>query len=66
MYLQFISFLHTKKTTGSWTPSSCKTFSYLFCIVNIMAADVLVMQGARASVTMILTMLNQDDSVPAC
>ena len=31
----------------------------LFYTVNIMGADVLVMQGARASATMIFTMLNQ-------
>ena len=30
-----------------------------------MAADVLVTQGARASATMILTLLNRDYSVPA-
>ena len=31
-----------------------------------MAADVLVTQGARASATMILTLFNHDNSVPAC
>ena len=41
--------------TGSWNPSSSRTGTYLFYLVNIMAADVLVMQGARASATMILT-----------
>ena len=30
--------------------------TYLFCIVNIMAADDLATQGARASATMLLTM----------
>ena len=43
--------------TGSWNPSSSNTRTYLSYIVNIMAADVLVTQGARASATMILTML---------
>ena len=38
----------------SWNPSSCKTRTYLFYIVNIMGADVLVTQGARTSATMIL------------
>ena len=38
----------------------------LFYIVNIMGADVLTMQGARASATMIFTMLNRVDSVAAC
>ena len=51
--------------TGSWNPSSCKTRSCLFCIVNIMAADGLATQGARASAAMLLTQLNQDNSVPA-
>ena len=41
--------------TGSWNPSSTKTRAYLLYIVNIMAADVLATQGARASATMILT-----------
>ena len=43
---------------GSWNPSSCKTRTYPFCIVKIMGADAVVKQGARASATMILTMLN--------
>ena len=51
---------------GSWNPSLGKTWTYLFYIVNIMAADVLVTKWARASATMILTLLNRDDSVPAC
>ena len=70
MYLQFISFLHIDRThTGSWNPLSCKTRTYLFYIVNIMGADVLATQGARASATMILTnimtMLNRNNSVLA-
>ena len=36
-------------------PSSSKRRTYTFYIVNIMAADVLKTQGARASATMILT-----------
>ena len=52
--------------TGSRNPSSSKTRTYLFCIVNIMGADVLVTQGARASAAMILTLLNWINSVPAC
>ena len=50
---------------GSWNPFSSKTRTNLFYIVNIMAADVLATQGARASATMILTKLNRDNSVPA-
>ena len=38
---------------------------YLFCIVNIMGADVLATQGARASASMIFTMLDRINSVPA-
>ena len=37
--------------TGSWNPSSWKTRTYLFHIVDIMGADVLVTQGARAFAT---------------
>ena len=49
---------------GSWNPSSIKTITYLFYIVNILAADVLATQGARASAAMILTKFNRDNSVP--
>ena len=41
--------------TGSWNPSSSKTRTYLFYIVNIMVADVLATKGVRTSTTMILT-----------
>ena len=51
--------------TNSWNSSSCKTRTYLFYIVNVMDADALVIQGAKASATMILVMLNQINSVPA-
>ena len=44
--------------TGRWNLSLNKVRTYSFYIVNIMGADVLVTVGARASVTMILTMLN--------
>ena len=49
--------------TDSWNPSSSKTRTYPFYLVNIMGADVLVTQGARASATMILAWLNQDNSL---
>ena len=39
--------------------------TYLFYIVNIMAADGLATQGATASATTILNMLNRINSVPA-
>ena len=45
--------------TGSWNPASSKSRTYVFYTVNIMGADVLAMQGARASATMMLTMLNK-------
>ena len=64
MYLHFMSFLTNK--TRSWNPSSSKTRTCLFYIINIMAADVLATQGARASTNMILIQLNQVNSVPAC
>ena len=41
--------------TGSWNTSSNKIRAYLFYIVNIMAADVLVTPCARASAAMVLT-----------
>ena len=50
--------------TSSWNPSSCKTGTYLYYIVNIMADDDLAMKGDRASATMIFTMMNQINSVP--
>ena len=59
MHSVIYSCLHTDNT-GSWILSLCKTRSYLFYIVN----DVLAMQGARASVTMIRTMLNWNNLVP--
>ena len=45
--------------TGSWNPSSSKTRTHLLYIINIMGADVLATQGARAPATMIFTMLNR-------
>ena len=39
--------------------------TYLFYIVNIIAVDDLVTQGARASATMIFIMLNRINSAPA-
>ena len=51
--------------TAFWNPFSHKTTTHLFFIVNTMGADVLATQVVRASVTMILTYLNRDNSVPA-
>ena len=52
--------------TGSWNLSSYKARTYLFYIVNIMDTDVLVTQGARASATIIFTMFDRNNFVPAC
>ena len=49
--------------TGSWNQLSWKKRTYLFYTVNIMDADDRAMQGERASATMILIYLNQDNSV---
>ena len=60
MDLQFLSFLHTDMTQVVVR----KTRPCKLHIVNIMGVDVLATQGARASVTMILTILNRNNSVP--
>ena len=44
---------------GCWNPSLGKASITLFCIHNIMAADNVVIQGARASAAMVLTSLYQ-------
>ena len=46
--------------TGEWLSCTCMHTlkTYLFYIVNIMAADDLAMQGAKASATMISTVLD--------
>ena len=49
---------------GSWNPTSSKTITYLFYIVNIMGVDVLATHGAGATTNMILTMLNRINSAP--
>ena len=62
IYLHFISLLHTNKTQVVEIPPRVR--QGLFYIINIMAADVLATQGARASATMILTYLKRVNSVP--
>ena len=57
-----LPYLHN---TGSWNPSSCKARTHLLYIVNIMVADGVATQGAMSSATMMLTMLNPINSVPA-
>ena len=52
--------------TGSWNPSSSKERIYLICTFNIMAADDMATQGARASATMIFRLLNQINLITAC
>ena len=51
--------------TDGWNSPSCKTRTFLFNIVSIMGADALATQGARASATVILTMLIRNNSVLA-
>ena len=51
--------------TGSWSPSSSKTRTYSFYLVNIMVADVLATKGARESATIIFTLMNRIISVSA-
>ena len=63
----YILFLHIPPhwhDTGSWNPFS-KTKNCLFYMVNIMGDAVLATQGARASATMIFTMLNRINYAPA-
>ena len=55
MYLQFISFLHTDKSQVAEILPHVRQELNLFYIANIMGADVLATQGARASAFMILT-----------
>ena len=64
IYLYFIPFLHIDMTQTAETLPQVRQ-GHLFYIINIMAADDLATQGARASATMIFTMLNRINSVPA-
>ena len=66
IYLHFISFLHIDKAQVVQIVSQVRQGLTLFYIVNIMGADVLLTQGARASSAMIFTMLNQINLVPSC
>ena len=63
MYLQFTSFLHSDMAQVVELLSRVRQELNLFYIVNSMGADVLETQGARASATMVLTMLNQNNLV---
>ena len=44
--------------TDTWNPSSHKTRTHLRCMFNTIAADLLKMQGAKASAAMALTCLS--------
>ena len=59
-----MSFLHIDRIM-QFKSFHSKTKTYLFYMVNIMAADVLATKGAWTSATMILTELNRDNLVPA-
>ena len=50
--------------TGCWNLSSSKTITYLFYLANTMCVGFLA-TWARVTATMILTMLNRINSVPA-
>ena len=63
MFLQFLSVLHTNMTKVFWNPTSCKTRTYLFYIVNSMAADIQATHKTKASATMIFTMLHWNNSL---
>ena len=54
----------TQPVMCRWNIFSCKTITYLFYKVSTMGADVLAMQGAGPSATMILTILNRINLVP--
>ena len=57
IYLQFMSFLHTDETQVVEIPPRVRqgpAYS-TYIVINIMAADVLATQGARASAAIILT-----------
>ena len=64
IYLHFMSFFHIDMAQvveilpQVWQELTYSTRAYWFYIVNIMGAYVLGTQGARASATMIFTMLN--------
>ena len=63
IYLHFMSLLHINMTqVVEVLPRVRQELTY--SALNIMVADVLVTQGARASATMILSMLNWVNSVP--
>ena len=59
-----MSFLHTDMTQVIEILPHVRQELNLFYIVNIMGADVLATQGARASATMLFAMWNWDNSVP--
>ena len=65
MYLNFISFPNTDTTQVAEVFPQVRQVLTQFYIVNIMGADVLTTQEARASTSMIMTMLNRNNSVPA-
>ena len=58
IYLYFYQ-LTTLRCTWSWNPSSGTARNWLSHTINMSAADDLVMQGARASVSLVLTWFSQ-------
>ena len=53
---------HSWTLTHNWTISSSKTKTLLSYMANVLAADDLVMQGARASTSMVMTSFSQNVS----
>ena len=61
-----MTFLHSDMTrVVEILPQVRQGTTYIFYIVNVMAADILATQESKASATMILTILNRIKSVPA-
>ena len=54
-----------RRNTGSWNLSSSKTGTYLFYVDNVMSPYAQATQRNRTPATMIFTMLNRINSVPA-
>ena len=65
LYLHFWSFVNIQDDSGYQNPSSYMTRVPLFQIVNTLIVNALVMQGAGASVAMVLTWCFQNILVSA-
>ena len=61
MYLQLISFLHTQMTLVGEVQLQKKTRNSLFDLINIVGADALATQKAKASAPVILTIIKRNN-----